>query len=45
MDEIVDGDNDLATTVQLSPSSMDSPIELALESQELDEELPTPTCI
>ena len=35
MDEIVDADDDLATTVQLSPSSMNSPIELAQESREL----------
>ena len=45
MDEIVDGDDDLATTVQLLPSSMDSPIELAQDWWELGEQLPTPTCI
>ena len=45
MDEIVDGDNDLATRVQLSPSYMDWQIELAQESRELGEQLPTPTCI
>ena len=45
MDEIVDGDEDLATTVQLSPSSIDSPIELAEKPRELGKQLPTPTGI
>ena len=45
MDEIVDGDEDLATTVQLLPSSIDLSIELAEKSRELGKQLPTPTGI
>ena len=45
MDEIVDEDEGLATTVQVLPSSIDSPIELAEKSQELGKQLPTPTSI
>ena len=45
MEAIVDGDDDLATMVQLSQSSMYSPIELLQESWELGEQLPTTTCI